>query len=82
MGKVKFTQTMSLDGYTAGPEQTQEEPLGKDGESLHEWVFSTRTFREMFGREGGDTLAPSSRFRLPVNDLRGSVVARASCPMT
>ena len=55
MGKVKFTQTMSLDGYTAGPEQTQEEPLGKDGESLHEWVFSTRTFRKMVGREGGDT---------------------------
>jgi dihydrofolate reductase len=55
MGKVKFSQTMSLDGYTAGPEQTQEEPLGKDGESLHEWMFATRTFREMGGREGGDT---------------------------
>jgi hypothetical protein len=38
---VQFTQTMSLDGYTAGPEQTQEEPLGKDGESLHEWMNTT-----------------------------------------
>ena len=63
MGKVKFTQTMSLDGYTAGPEQTQEEPLGKDGESLHEWMFATRTFREMGGREGGDTGLDDERMR-------------------
>jgi dihydrofolate reductase len=55
MGKVKFTQTMSLDGYTAGPEQTREKPLGKGGEELHEWMFATRTFRQMGGREGGDT---------------------------
>jgi dihydrofolate reductase len=63
MGKVKFTQTMSLDGYAAGPEQTQEEPLGKDGESLHEWMFATRTFREMGGREGGDTGLDDERMR-------------------
>ena len=52
MGKVKFTQTMSLDGDTAGPEQTREEPLGKGGEELHEWMFATRTFRKMGGRRG------------------------------
>ena len=63
MGKVKFTQTMSLDGYTAGPEQTREEPLGKGGEELHEWMFATRTFREMGGREGGDTGLDDERMR-------------------
>ena len=63
MGKVKATQTMSLDGYTAGPEQTREEPLGKGGEELHEWMFATRTFREMGGREGGDTGLDDERMR-------------------
>jgi dihydrofolate reductase len=30
---------ISLDGYTAGPEQSREDPLGKGGESLHRWMF-------------------------------------------
>ena len=31
--------TMSLDGYVAGPDQTEEIPLGRGGEELHEWMF-------------------------------------------
>ena len=71
MGKVRFTQTMSLDGYTAGPEQTREEPLGKDGEDLHEWVFATRTFRQMGGNEGGDTGLDDERGDWGIEDWRG-----------
>src|SRR4030095_12177536 len=63
MGKVRFTQTMSLDGYTAGPDQTREEPFGKGGEELGEWMFATRTFQEMGGREGGDTGLDDERMR-------------------
>jgi len=44
---------MSLDGYAAGPEQSQENPLGVGGEQLHEWAFATQTFREMHGDGGG-----------------------------
>jgi dihydrofolate reductase len=43
----------SIDGYGAGPNQTFENPLGVGGVALHEWVFSTRTFQKMFGKEGG-----------------------------
>ncbi|HEV8690978.1 MAG TPA: dihydrofolate reductase family protein [Ideonella sp.] len=45
--------SVSVDGYGAGPEQSLQDPLGKGGERLHEWVFTTRTFRQMFGMEGG-----------------------------
>src|SRR5687767_11651351 len=45
--------SISLDGYGAGPKQTREEPLGVGGESLHEWLFPTRTFKKVHG--GGDT---------------------------
>ena len=46
--------SMSLDGYVAGPNQTLEEPLGKGGEQLHEWVFRLAAWREPHGLEGGE----------------------------
>jgi dihydrofolate reductase len=46
---------ISLDGYGAGPDQDLDNPLGVGGVALHEWVFATRTFRRMFGGEGGAT---------------------------
>lgn len=48
--------TISLDGYGAGPDQSRENPLGVGGEALHEWMFGTRTFRQMvLGQQGGST---------------------------
>ena len=47
--------SVSLDGYGAGPRQSLQEPLGVGGETLHHWVFGTRTFRQMYGNEGGST---------------------------
>jgi dihydrofolate reductase len=47
--------SVSLDGFGAGPNQTLEAPLGVGGESLHEWFFPTRTFRQMTGEGGGTT---------------------------
>jgi dihydrofolate reductase len=47
--------SMSLDGYVAGPEQTLEEPLGRGGEGLHEWIFGLKSWREAHGLEGGET---------------------------
>lgn len=46
---------ISLDGYGAGPDQSLENPLGVGGLALHEWTLATRTFRKMFGQEGGTT---------------------------
>src|SRR5262245_1729521 len=45
---------ISLDGYGAGPNQSLENPLGVGGMRLHEWVLGTRTFKAMFGGEGGE----------------------------
>jgi len=45
--------SISLDGYGAGPDQSPENPLGVGGEELHEWMFPTRTFQRMQGKEGG-----------------------------
>jgi dihydrofolate reductase len=53
MATLKFTMTMSLDGYVAGPNQSLEHPIGEGGMALHEWAFATRSFRTMQGKEGG-----------------------------
>src|SRR5262245_38125855 len=47
--------SVSLDGFGAGPDQSLENPLGIGGMALHEWVFDTRTFHAMIGKEGGST---------------------------
>lgn len=47
--------TISVDGFGAGPDQSQEEPLGKGGEDLHRWLVGTRTFHAMTGKGGGST---------------------------
>jgi dihydrofolate reductase len=45
--------TVSLDGFGAGPEQSLHDPLGKRGTELHGWFRGTKTFKAMFGEEGG-----------------------------
>src|SRR5262245_26589042 len=46
---------ISIDGYRAGPDQSLENPLGVGGLTLHEWTHTTRTFRQLFGQDGGTT---------------------------
>jgi dihydrofolate reductase len=56
MSKLRVESfSISLDGYGAGPEQGLEDPLGKGGESLHEWILPTATFRRLSGSEGDAT---------------------------
>jgi dihydrofolate reductase len=51
---------MSLDGFVAGPEQSEAHPLGIGGERLHEWFVPLRIFREMHGEEGGEVNASTA----------------------
>ncbi len=54
MSKLKVCAfTVSIDGFGAGPKQSRQEPLGVGGEELHQWMVSTRTFRQIQGNAGG-----------------------------
>ncbi|MHC1550451.1 dihydrofolate reductase family protein [Phyllobacterium sp. K27] len=56
MTKVKVGGfSVSIDGFGAGPEQSLADPLGKGGEELHQWVFGTKMFNEMVGKQAGKT---------------------------
>ena len=54
MGKVRVAGfSVSVDGYGAGPEQSLQDPLGKRGEELHDWIIKSHFFKEMIGADGG-----------------------------
>jgi dihydrofolate reductase len=46
---------VSLDGFSAGPDQSLDHPLGVRGPELMQWAFPTRFFHAMQGKEGGET---------------------------
>jgi len=56
MSKVRVSSfSVSLDGYAAGANQSLQNPLGVRGPELFEWFFSTRTWKQMHGQDGGST---------------------------
>jgi dihydrofolate reductase len=57
MSKFRFQLAVSLDGFAAGPEQSEENPLGIGGMDLHEWVVKLEVWRKQHGLEGGEVNA-------------------------
>lgn len=63
MAKVRVASFgMSLDGFSAGPEQSLDNPLGIDGHKVMGWFMGTRTFRAMQGASGGTETGPDEEF--------------------
>jgi dihydrofolate reductase len=60
MTRLVATIAMSIDGFTAGPEQSVDDPLGKGGMRLHEWAFALKIFREAHGFGEGGEVTPST----------------------
>jgi dihydrofolate reductase len=46
---------VSIDGYSAGPNQTLQNPLGVRGPELMDWFFHTRVWRKIQGEVDGET---------------------------
>ncbi len=53
MSRLRCDISISLDGFVAGPNQSEENPLGEGGERLHDWVVPLAAWREAHGHEGG-----------------------------
>jgi dihydrofolate reductase len=54
MTKVRVAgYSLSIDGFGAGADQSLNDPLGKRGMELHQWLFGTKMFRAMIGEDGG-----------------------------
>jgi dihydrofolate reductase len=57
MSMFRFQLAVSLDGFVAGPDQSEENPLGVGGLELHQWVFPLEVWRRQQGIEGGEVNA-------------------------
>ncbi len=52
---VALNIAVTIDGYSAGPDQSLENPLGVNGTEMMEPFFHTRTFQTMHGTGDGET---------------------------
>jgi dihydrofolate reductase len=57
VSKLRCHISISLDGFVAGPNQSEENPLGEGGERLHEWAVQLAAWRQAHGRQGGEVNA-------------------------
>jgi dihydrofolate reductase len=76
MPKLRFRIAMSLDGYTAGPEQSVENPLGIGGTRLHEWVFPLKAWRAPHGLKGGKVNQSSAVVEELLSNLGATIMGR------
>ncbi len=76
MTTVTSQISVSLDGYVAGPNLTMEEPLGKGGERLHEWVLATEGWRRQHGYEGGERNADSEVVEQLTQGIGATIMGR------
>src|SRR4051795_2965638 len=54
MSRLRCHISISLDGFVAGPNQSEENPLGEGGEQLHDWAVSLAAWRESHDKQGGE----------------------------
>lgn len=52
MTQVTSQISISLDGYVAAPGQSRQDPLGRGGLRLHEWLFAADRRRAQHGLDG------------------------------
>jgi dihydrofolate reductase len=76
VARLRFQISVSLDGFVAGPNQSEEHPLGEGGEQLHEWVLKLAAWRGPHGREGGETNASSAVFEETLENIGATVMGR------
>jgi dihydrofolate reductase len=76
MSSVTCQISISLDGFTAGPNQSLQNPIGEGGLRLHEWVFETFSWRAQQGLEGGKQSADSEVAAEVVQNLGAYIMGR------
>jgi dihydrofolate reductase len=77
MSKVRVAGFgVSLDGFSAGTEQSLNDPLGKRGPEIFQWFFHTRTFHAMHGQEGGSTDVDDTFARRSMENFGAFILGR------
>jgi dihydrofolate reductase len=76
VSRLKFQISVSLDGFVAGLNPSEEHPLGERGEELHEWVLKLAAWRKPHGREGGEVNASTRIFEEATANVGATIMGR------
>ena len=76
MGKFRFQLAVSLDGFVAGPKQSEQNPLGIGGMDLHDWVVKLEVWRRQHGLEGGEVNASTPVVEEVQSNIGAGVMGR------
>jgi dihydrofolate reductase len=76
VAKFKFQISISADGFVAGPNPSEDDPLGEGGEQLHEWVIKLAAWRQPHGREGGEVNASTPVMEEALDNVGATVMGR------
>lgn len=76
MAKFRFQISISLDGFIAGPNPSEENPLGEGGMQLHQWAFKLAAWRRPHGREGGEVNASTAVVEEALDNVGATVMGR------
>jgi dihydrofolate reductase len=76
MSNVRVHISVSADGFVAGPNQSEENPLGEGGEQLHDWVTELEAWREPHGREGGEVNASTPIVEENIANVGAEIMGR------
>ena len=67
---------LSLDGFSAGPDQDLQNPLGVGGFALMEWFFPTTVFQRMYGKGEGEKGVDNSMAEKGFENLGAWILGR------
>src|SRR5688572_17584722 len=76
MGRLRCSISISLDGFVAGPDPSENDPLGRGGEDLHEWAVRLAAWREFHGKEGGEVNPSTAIVEESQQDVSATIMGR------
>jgi len=76
MSRLRCQISISLDGFVAGPNQSEENPLGVGGERLHDWVVPLAAWRQSHGEQGGEVNESTRILEESIENIGAAVMGR------
>src|SRR3954453_10226950 len=76
MSRLRCHISISLDGFVAGRNQSDENPLGEGGERLHDWVIPLAALRGGHGEQGGEVNASARIVEESRENIGAGVIGR------
>jgi dihydrofolate reductase len=76
VSELRLQISISIDGYVAGPNQSEENPLGVGGMQLHEWALKLAAWRQPHGKPGGEVNASTPVMEAALANVGATIMGR------